>query len=75
LKHEKSPKNEPALSDMLLKLRFAEKKHYFGLFSERSADFGPAAAGSGGWAFLHGGFSRRKSTRTSKSDSLLAEGD
>jgi hypothetical protein len=29
LKHEKSPKNEPALSDMLLKFRFAEKKHVF----------------------------------------------
>jgi hypothetical protein len=38
LKHEKSPKNEPALSDMLLKLRFAEKKTgIFGLFSARSA--------------------------------------
>jgi hypothetical protein len=75
LKHEKSPKNEPALSDMLLKLRFAEKNTYFALFSARSADFSPAAAGSGGWASLHGGFSRRKSTRTSKSGSLLAEGD
>lgn len=26
---KKSPKNEPALSDMLLKLRFAEKNHVF----------------------------------------------
>jgi hypothetical protein len=49
-------KNEPALSDMLLKLRFAEKKHVFWVFSARSADFSRM---SGGWPSLHGGFSRK----------------
>jgi hypothetical protein len=61
-------KNQPALSDMLLKLRFAEKNMYFWFFSARSADFSRM---SGGSFSLHGGSSRRNSTQTSKSDSLL----
>ena len=57
------------LSDRLLELRFAEKNTDFAsLFSARSADFSRM---SGDWPALHGGFSRRNSTRTSKSDSLL----
>ena len=37
LEHEKSLKNEPALSEMPLKLRFAEKKaRVLGLLSARS---------------------------------------
>jgi hypothetical protein len=40
----------------------------FGSFSARSADFSRM---SGGLPSLHGGFSRRNFTRTSKSDSLL----
>jgi hypothetical protein len=47
-----------------------EKTRILGLFSARSADFSRM---SGGLPSLHGGFSRRNSTRTSKSDSLLEQ--
>ena len=58
LKHEKSSKKtKPVLSDRPLALRLARKRHGFWfLFSARSADFSPAAAGSAGWPSLHGGF-------------------
>jgi hypothetical protein len=61
-------KMNPALSDMLLKLRFAEEKHVFWFFLARSADLSRM---SGGLPSLHGRFSKKNSTRTSKSDSLL----
>jgi hypothetical protein len=54
---------------MLLKLRFAENKHEFCVFSRHPrADF---SSMSGGWLSLHGGFPGNNSTRTSKFDSLL----
>jgi len=64
-------KNAPALSDRLLKLRFAEKKHgFWAYFRHEVPIFSPAAAGSGGWPSLTMGF-RGSCARTSKSDSLL----
>ena len=43
-----------------LKLRFAEKKHGYCVFFRREVSiFSPAAAGSGGWASLHGGCPRK----------------
>ena len=63
-------KNEPALSDMLLKLRFAEKKHANpGFFSARSANFSRMLAGP----LCAAGFRRKFNTDFQKSDSLLGE--
>jgi len=62
-------KNGPALSDRLLKLRFAEKNTDSGpIFGTKCRFFSRMSAG---WPYLHDGFSRRSCTRTSKSDSLL----
>jgi len=61
-------KNQPALSDMLLKLRFAEKKHGFLAFFRHEV---PILAGCQAVGSLRGGFSRKNSTQTSQSDSLL----
>jgi hypothetical protein len=46
------------------------KRHGFWFFSARSADFGPAAAGSADRLSLHGGYLRMDSTQISQSDSL-----
>jgi len=61
-------KDQPALSDMLLKLRFAEKKHGFLVFFRHEV---PILAGCQAVGSLRGGVFEENSAQTSQSDSLL----